>query len=66
FSEMQITPSYSTSHLETRAALRLIESGEIRVKELITHRFGLEETAEAFKTALTTEKSLKVIVLNDR
>ena len=66
FSELQITPSYSTSHLETRAALRLIESGEIRVKELITHRFGLEETAEAFKTALTTEKSLKVIVLNNR
>ena len=66
FSEMQITPSYSTSHLETRAALRLIESGEIRVKELITHRFGLEETAEAFKKALTTEKSLKVIVLNNR
>jgi L-iditol 2-dehydrogenase len=66
FSEVQLIPSYSTSHLETRTALRLIESGEIRVKELITHRFGLEETAEAFKTALTTEKSLKVIVLNDR
>ena len=64
FSELQIIPSYSTSHLETRAALQLIASGKLRVKELITQRFGLEETAEAFKMALNSEESLKVIVLN--
>lgn len=64
FSELQIIPSYSTSHLETRAALQLIASGKLRVKELITQRFGLEETARAFKTALNSEESLKVIVLN--
>ena len=64
FSELQIIPSYSTSHLETRAALQLIASGKLKVKELITQRFGLEETAEAFKMALNSEESLKVIVLN--
>ncbi|RLI42170.1 hypothetical protein DRO59_04935 [Candidatus Bathyarchaeota archaeon] len=64
FSEIQIIPSYSTSHLETRTALELIKSGRINAKGLITHRFKLADTAEAFKTALENKESLKVIVLN--
>ncbi|MGQ9538507.1 MAG: zinc-dependent dehydrogenase [Candidatus Bathycorpusculaceae bacterium] len=63
FNELQIIPSYSTSHVETREALELIKTGKIRVKELITHRFTLEETAKAFKTALEDKESLKVLVL---
>jgi len=65
FSEIQIIPSYSTSHLETRVALELIESGKINVKELITHRFRLENAAEAFKTAFENGESLKVMILNE-
>jgi L-iditol 2-dehydrogenase len=65
FSEIQIIPSYSTSHLETRAALKLIKSGRINVKKLITHRFRLVEAAKAFKTASESKESLKVIVLNE-
>jgi L-iditol 2-dehydrogenase len=64
FSEIQIIPSYSTSHLETRTALELIECGRLKVKELITHRFRLADVAKAFKTALENKESLKVIVLN--
>jgi L-iditol 2-dehydrogenase len=64
FSEVQLIPSYSTSHLETRKALELIKSGRINVKELITHRFSLAEIAEAFKTAHNTRESLKVMVLS--
>ncbi len=64
FSEIRIVPSYSTSHLETRTALDLLKSGRIKAGELITHRFGLEETAEAFKTALEKKERLKVVVLN--
>jgi L-iditol 2-dehydrogenase len=65
FSEIQIIPSYSTSHLETRMALELIASGKLKVKDLITHRFRLVDIAEAFKTALESKESLKVIVLNE-
>lgn len=64
FSEIQIIPSYSTSHLETRMALEFIKSGRLKVKELITHRFELVDVAKAFKTALENKESLKVIVLN--
>lgn len=64
FSELQIIPSYSTSHVETREASELIKTGKLKVKELITHRFALEDTAQAFKTALEDKESLKVMVLN--
>jgi L-iditol 2-dehydrogenase len=64
FSELQIIPSYSTSHLETRTALELLETKRMDVKPLITHRYTLKQTAQAFKTALKTKESLKVIITN--
>jgi L-iditol 2-dehydrogenase len=64
FSETQMIPSYSTSHLETRTAVHILESGRMKAKELITHRFKLEDSAEAFRTALESTESLKVVILN--
>jgi len=65
FSEITVVPSYSVSHVETRLALQLINSGRINAKELITHRFTLSQTAEAFRTAARSKECLKVIVLNE-
>jgi L-iditol 2-dehydrogenase len=65
FSEIQIIPSYSTSHIETRMALEFIKSGRINVQELISHRFQLKDAAKAFETALENKESLKVIVFNE-
>jgi len=65
FSEVRIIPSYSTSHVETREALELMVSGKINLKGLITHRFRLVDAAKAFKTALESKESLKVIVFNE-
>jgi len=65
FSEIKIIPSYSTSHIETRTALKLISSGRIKAKELITHRFPLDHIEETFKTAAKSKQCLKVIVLNE-
>jgi len=65
FSEISIIPSYSVSHIETRTALQLISSGRIKAKELITHRFPLSQTKEAFQTAAKDKKCLKVVVLNE-
>jgi len=65
FSEIQVVPSYSTSHVETRMALQLISSGRVKGKELITHRFPLSRTSEAFKTAAKNKECLKVVVTNE-
>jgi len=64
FSEIKVVPSYSTSHVETRAALELLSSGKIKAGELITHRFPLYRVREAFKTAAEGKECLKVLVLN--
>jgi len=64
FSEIKIIPSYSTSHIETRAALEFMISGRIKTKELITHRFPMDHIGEAFKTAAKSKECLKVIVIN--
>jgi len=66
FSEITVIPSYSVSHVETRIALELIGSGRIQAKELITHRFPLSRTADAFQTAAKTKECLKVVVLNQK
>ena len=65
FSEITLIPSYSTSHVETRIALRLISSGRIPARDLITHRFPLSRTAEAFQKAAKSKECLKVVVLNE-
>lgn len=65
FQEIRLVPSYSTSHLETRTALELIRTGKIDAKGLITHRFPLSHTDEAFKTAARNKECLKVVVLNE-
>jgi len=66
FSEITVVPSYSVSHIETRKALQLISSGRFKAKELITHRFPLYHTPEAFRTAAESKECLKVIVLNEK
>lgn len=65
FSEIKLIPSYSTSHMETRTALKLISSGRINAKELITHRFPLSRIGDAFKKAAKGKECLKVVVLNE-
>jgi L-iditol 2-dehydrogenase len=42
-------------------AIQLVESGQIDVRSLVTHRFPLEQAADAFRTAEQRE-GLKVIV----
>lgn len=66
FSEIRLVPSYSTSHIETRIALKLIRTKRVEAEKLITHRFPLSKTAEAFETAARSKECIKVVVLNKR
>ena len=61
-SEVTLLGSYSSTPLEQRVALQLIESGKIKVKELITHRRKLNELAGAVTLAMEGKESLKIII----
>jgi len=60
--EVSLIPSYSTSELETNAALELMSSDRLDLSSIITHRFWLEDAAEAIRCAAEAKDSLKVIV----
>ncbi len=62
YSEVTLLGSYSSTPLEQKVALELIEKERIRVKELITHRFKLNKLSEAVKLAMETGNSLKIII----
>lgn len=62
FNEIRIISSYSTSHVETKKALKLIEKGVIDAAKLVTHVFPLDKIGEAFRTAAKDKNSLKVVV----
>jgi threonine dehydrogenase-like Zn-dependent dehydrogenase len=55
---------YWTHMKEFEVSLRLLESGKIEAKSLITHKYPLEKASEAFEVALdkTTSHSIKVLI----
>jgi L-iditol 2-dehydrogenase len=61
FNETRLVPSYSCGPDDTRESLRLIESGVLTARELVTHSFPLAQIGDAFKAAQKPE-SLKVVV----
>jgi L-iditol 2-dehydrogenase len=60
--ETKLIPSYSTTENEIQRALEMIETGMIRLTEMITHRFHLSDISEAFRVADDAQSSLKVMV----
>lgn len=63
FREITLTASYSASPLDTRRALELVRDRALPLAELVTHRFSLEQTAEALRQSAQGGETLKVIVL---
>jgi len=63
FKDINIVTSYSCGPVETREALRLIEQGVVSAEKLVTHRFPIEKTAEAFRLTAEARDSLKVVIM---
>jgi L-iditol 2-dehydrogenase len=60
--EITLTSSYGGSPHDYVAALELIQTGKIRVRDMITHRLGLAEAGLGFELVARARDSLKVIV----
>jgi len=54
--------SYAGPPDDTARAIELIRAGRVKVKELITHRLSLAETALGFKMVAGAGESVKVII----
>ena len=51
YRELSVLGSYSTTPEEMRRALGLVQTHSLQLNKLVTHRFPLEKTAEAFEVA---------------
>ena len=60
--ELRVTASWSAGPADMREALALLHRGAVRVAELITARFGLEETGAAL-AAQRDGSALKAVVV---
>jgi L-iditol 2-dehydrogenase len=57
-----LATSYGAAPLDNRQALELLAHGTVRVGDMVTHRFALDEIGEAFRTAARASDCLKVVV----
>ncbi|MFP3879714.1 MAG: alcohol dehydrogenase catalytic domain-containing protein [Dehalococcoidia bacterium] len=64
--EITLTSSYAGGPADYAAALELIQTGKIRVRDMITHRLGLSETGLGFQLVAQARDSLKVIIQPQR
>jgi L-iditol 2-dehydrogenase len=57
-----LLPSYGASPLDCTQAIELIRAGRVPVRQMITHRLSLAETAFGFKLVAEASESIKVII----
>ena len=57
-----VTTTYAASPADLAAAIELMRSGRIRVREMVTHRLGLAEAGAGFRLVAEAGDSLKVVV----
>ncbi len=57
-----LTASYGASPYDSWAALELMRSSQVRVKDMITHRLPLSETEEGFEIVARAMDSMKVVI----
>jgi L-iditol 2-dehydrogenase len=64
YNEVVVTGAFGLTRLLFERALKMIASGRLELKSLLTHRFGLPDIKLAFDTA-EQGSAIKVAVLND-
>jgi L-iditol 2-dehydrogenase len=60
--ETKIMTSYYCGPPDIDAAINLIETGKIKVDDMITRRLPLQDVAEGFRMVMAGKESLKVII----
>ena len=64
--DITIKTCYGAAPLDNMQALELIRHGAVEVTDMVTHRFGLDEIGEAFKTGARPDGCMKVVIEPNR
>jgi L-iditol 2-dehydrogenase len=60
--ELELVGTLMYANDDFPIALELIRDGKVRVEPLITHRFSLDQAAQAFAAADSRKRALKVLI----
>ncbi|GMR03364.1 MAG: zinc-dependent dehydrogenase [Thermodesulfovibrionia bacterium] len=63
--EITVTFSYGAGPEDLKEALKLIQSGKVNVRSMITHSVRLSDIQQGFKLAAESKNSLKAVVVPD-
>ncbi len=63
YNELEVTGTTAARRSDYEVALRLIESGRVDVKSMVTDRFPLQRASEAIAETMTGGEGLKVAVI---
>ena len=63
YNELEVTGTTAARRSDYEVALRLIESGRVEVKSMVTDRFPLQRASEAIAETMTGGEGLKVAVI---
>ena len=63
YNELEVTGTTAARRSDYEVALRLIESGRVDVKSMVTDRFPLQRASEAITETMTGGEGLKVAVI---
>ncbi len=65
FQDINFITSYSCGPTDTADALEFIEKRIVKTEKIITHRFPIERTEEAFRLTAEAKDSLKSVIVFD-
>ena len=60
--EVSIHTTYAASNEDVKTAISLIKDGSLSIKRLVTHKFSIEKSKEAFQCAMENSKAIKVMI----
>jgi L-iditol 2-dehydrogenase len=60
--EITMRTSYGAAPNDLEESLKVLSTGKINIKDMITHRFTIQESQEAFRLMAEAGSSLKVII----
>ena len=60
--EITIQTTYAASNEDVRTAIDMIENNAIKIKNLVTHKFSIKDSKEAFECAIKNNNSIKVMI----
>jgi L-iditol 2-dehydrogenase len=63
FRDINLATSYSCGPDDTKQSLSLIQKQRVTAQKLVTHRFSIEETADAYNTVAQAGPSIKVLIV---